>query len=101
MVLATPSMACRSASPLGSGGVPTQMKIAFPQAIASSVDPKRSRPAWRAALITFSRYGSENRHSTVLQFLQLLEIAFTAKHVMTDLCQASRSGESYIACAND
>jgi hypothetical protein len=43
----------------------------------------------------------ENRYSAVLQFRQFIEIAFTTKHVVADLGQASRGGESYISCAND
>ena len=59
MARATASIAERSASPLGNGGVPTQMKIASPQEIASSVDPKCSRPALRPALMTSSICGSK------------------------------------------
>src|ERR1700733_3126161 len=65
---ATPSIADRSASPFGKGGVPTQIKIASPQTIASSVDPKCNRPFFRTAAITSSRCGSKRGITPLCSF---------------------------------
>ena len=77
------------------------MKMASPQAIASSVDPKPQSTRLARGPDHILKMGLEDWHHAPLQLSQFLEIAFTAKHVVADLRQASRGRKSYVACADD